>query len=152
MVRANITLLVRYMKISQSSTLLSGLLFSSVGLACVILSFGYHIGTAGRMGPGYFPLVVGSITTLLGAILVFCSFQDADEAVGHIGFRSIACTLLAIISFGALIESGLVPATMAAILIASHARPIKNYAEVLLVSVGFAAFAAFVFEIGRAHV
>lgn len=143
--RATTTRLVISMEIRQSSTLLSGILFSAIGLVCVTLSFGYHIGTAGRMGPGYFPLIVGIITALLGAILVVSSFQQADEAVGRIGLRPIACTLLAIASFGALIESGLIPATMTAIIIASHARRVENYVEMLLVSAGFAAFSAFVF-------
>lgn len=136
------------LKINLSANLLSGLLFAMLGAASMVLAFRYQIGTAARMGPGYFPMLVGGILVVLGSCLVGVSFVRRDEPLGRIGLRPLACILLGIVVFGVLIESGLITATIAAIVIASFARPIKSLAEVLLVATGLALFAALVFVFG----
>lgn len=42
-----------------------------IGMATVIGSTNYQIGSLARMGPGYFPLVLGVILMILGLIIAF---------------------------------------------------------------------------------
>ena len=49
----------------------SGLMFAVVGAAFALGSTNYSIGTAARMGPGYFPLVLGILLALLGVGIAF---------------------------------------------------------------------------------
>ena len=48
---------------------LCGALFMATGLFFLVQSLGLEIGTAFRMGPGYFPLVLSGILVLLGLIV-----------------------------------------------------------------------------------
>ena len=47
----------------------AGILYIAFGLATVLIALNYSAGTAGRMGPGYFPRALGSLMMLLGAFL-----------------------------------------------------------------------------------
>jgi hypothetical protein len=58
---------------------LSGLLFMAFGLAALVLSGEYAIGVAARMGPGYFPRVLGILLLGLGAILALGGFRATTE-------------------------------------------------------------------------
>jgi hypothetical protein len=62
------------MRIRLSTDFLTGLLFLALGSFAIIYGSRYPIGTASRMGPGYYPLLVSSGLVLLGCILVIRSF------------------------------------------------------------------------------
>ena len=47
----------------------AGLIFIGFGLVAVIIGSNYSLGTAARMGPGYFPRILGILLILLGAAL-----------------------------------------------------------------------------------
>ena len=59
-----------------------GALFLFFGLVAVVVARDYPMGTAGRMGPAYFPTMLGSLLILIGAIAVIRSFLHDGEAVG----------------------------------------------------------------------
>ena len=48
----------------------AGLLFIAFGVAAIVIGSNYALGTAARMGPGYFPRILGILLVTLGAILV----------------------------------------------------------------------------------
>jgi hypothetical protein len=56
-------------KIKSQKDFFSGLLFMGFGIAFGWGALGYKLGVAGRMGPGYFPLILGSLMTLLGGVI-----------------------------------------------------------------------------------
>ena len=64
------------MKITHPKDFYAGLMFFGIGLFAMILAFQYPLGTAARMGPGYFPRVLGGILMALGAILSIRSFRE----------------------------------------------------------------------------
>ena len=47
----------------------SGALFIAIGIATIVLGSRYTLGTAARMGPGYFPRILGILLIALGGIL-----------------------------------------------------------------------------------
>ena len=76
-----------------------------LALACVVLWIGrnYPQGSSERMGPGYFPTVLGWLLVLFGAISVGRSFFRAGEPVGHIAWRPLGLVLMAVVLFGLLL-------------------------------------------------
>ncbi len=62
------------MQIKNGKDLWAGLMFMGIGLGFIIVSSNYPMGTAVRMGPSYFPTVLGGIQVVLGAIIFFRAF------------------------------------------------------------------------------
>ena len=93
--------------------LLSGLIFVGIGLTFGYATLGYNIGTALRMGPGYFPLVLSGIMVLLGVVITVQSFATGpDETpLGRVPWLGLVLIIGALIFFGATVRGlGLVPA------------------------------------------
>jgi len=91
--------------------LISGLVFIAIGLIFAVLGSDLTVGTATRMGPGYFPLLLCGLLVLLGLIIAVRSLgQPVGEALGGVPWRAILLILPAIVFFGfAVREVGMVP-------------------------------------------
>ncbi len=89
----------------------AGATFIAFGLAFAIAASGYSLGTALRMGPGYFPLALGGLFVLLGVLTVVKGFVAPDEGeVGRVPWRSLALLVAAIVFFGFAVRGlGLLP-------------------------------------------
>jgi hypothetical protein len=71
------------MRIKDQKDFYAGLIFIVFGGITMGLSTTYNMGTAARMGPGYFPFWLGGVLTALGAIVFFKSFgktADGEKA------------------------------------------------------------------------
>ena len=94
------------MKIKRQKDFFSGLMFMGVGTAFAWGATTYTIGEGARMGPGYFPLMLGVLLTALGAFIVFESLvvQTEDgEKVGAWAWRPLAFIIGANLLFGVLL-------------------------------------------------
>jgi hypothetical protein len=67
------------MRITNGKDFWSGLMFVGFGLAFVFISRSYPMGSALRMGPAYFPTVLGGLMAVLGAIVLIRSFFSKIE-------------------------------------------------------------------------
>jgi hypothetical protein len=76
----------------------SGLMFIAFAAVAVLAARGYNLGTAGKMGPGYFPLLLGGVLAVLGAILVARSFAIDGEPIGRLHLPPLAIVALAVVS------------------------------------------------------
>ncbi|MEQ4539088.1 MAG: tripartite tricarboxylate transporter TctB family protein [Billgrantia sp.] len=56
--------------IDPTLDLYSGALFTAIGLGAMITARNYPMGSIDRMGPGFFPMVLGAIMAVLGIVLV----------------------------------------------------------------------------------
>lgn len=103
--------------------LLAGAVFTGLGLAFAITSTTYEIGTPLRMGPGFFPLVLGGLLVVLGVSIAVTGFTAANgEEIGSVPWRSLALLLAAIFFFGFTVRDlGLVPALFVTVLLAGLA-------------------------------
>ena len=91
----------------------TGIIFLFFGLAAVIIGLDYPMGTAGRMGPAYFPTVLGGLLALIGAIAVVRSFLRTGEPVSKFHIKELVLILSAVLLFGFLMRgAGLVPAAL----------------------------------------
>lgn len=103
--------------------LLAGGIFVAFGLAYAGRSATYDIGTPLRMGPGYFPLVLGGLLVLLGVLVVVKGFvAAAGEGIGPIPWRSAVLLLAAVCFFGYTVRGlGLVPSLLVTTLLSALA-------------------------------
>jgi hypothetical protein len=62
------------MKITNGKDFWAGLMFVAFGLAFMIVAQNYSMGTAVRMGPAYFPTVLGGLLAVLGGFILFNGF------------------------------------------------------------------------------
>jgi hypothetical protein len=62
------------MKVTNGKDFWAGVMFIAFGLGFMVVSLNYAMGNAVRMGPAYFPMVLGGLLTVLGAFIFFRGF------------------------------------------------------------------------------
>lgn len=94
------------MKIQSQKDFFSGLLFMSVGVAFAWGAQNYAMGTGARMGPGYFPLILGTLMSVLGSVIavkaLIVKTADGDK-VGRFAWKPLFFIIAANLVFGACI-------------------------------------------------
>lgn len=129
--------------------LICGLVFIVIGLLFAVGSKELDIGTATRMGPGYFPLVLCGIIILIGAIISVRSFGKPDVDFGIIPWRALLLILPATVFFGYTLRNiGLMPAVFIVALASSFSSSKMTVPLAFALSVGLAIFCALVFKWG----
>ena len=137
------------MKISHPKDFYAGVMFFSFGLASLVLAFQYPLGTAARMGPGYFPRLLGGLLMLLGATLTLRSFKMVGEPVAGFAWKAIALVLGGVCLFGAIVNTvGLVVATTALIFVSGYASKEFNIKESIYSSIVLSTIAVLMFIVG----
>ncbi|WP_417583807.1 tripartite tricarboxylate transporter TctB family protein [Nitrincola sp.] len=92
---------------------LSGLVTIAFGLLVVIESTSYNIGNLLRMGPGYFPLMLGVAITFIGIIILIKS-AFVQTTMDKIQWRPLIFIMIGLVCFGLAINSlGIIVATTA---------------------------------------
>ena len=94
------------MHIKSHTDFYSGVMFTAVGGAFAIGATTYNIGDGARMGPGYFPLMLGIILAILGVIIIAEGLivETADgEPVGKWAWKPLFFVILANLAFGVLL-------------------------------------------------
>ncbi|MCD6666274.1 tripartite tricarboxylate transporter TctB family protein [Hydrogenophaga bisanensis] len=134
------------MALASQKDFFSGLMFTAVGGAFAWGAREYEIGEAARMGPGYFPFVLGILLAILGMVIMFKSFTSGPpggDRIGAFAWRPMVFILGANLAFGALLAGvpalglpafGLVVAIYALVVIASFARPGASLKESLILA------------------
>jgi hypothetical protein len=137
------------MKIKNAKDFWAGLMFLAVGLGFVLVARNYSMGTAVRMGPAYFPTVLGGILAVLGATIFLRSFVIHAEKVGAFHLKPLVIVLVAIILFALTLKPlGLVIATLIVVGIGAFASHEFSWKATIVLSVILAAFAVVVFYYG----
>lgn len=126
----------------------SGILFLLFGLFFGIQSLGLELGTAFRMGPGYFPLVLSGVLIVFGLLVLFNAFKtDAPGDIGSFAWRGAAFILPAPIFFGLTVRGlGFVPAIFLTTVIAGMASPKMKLRWALLLALAVTVFSTLVFS------
>lgn len=124
----------------------SGILFIAFGAGAVLISSEYPMGTAGRMGPGYFPTVLGWLLIAIGAITLGRSFFSVGESIGRLVLKEIVLVTTAIVLFGVTVRgAGLMPSVFMLVMLTSLASVKFRLVPMLLMAVGSAVFCWVVF-------
>jgi hypothetical protein len=94
------------MKVKSQKDFYSGLMFMAVGIAFAWGATTYSIGEGARMGPGYFPLMLGLLLAALGAFILFESLvveTEDGEPIGKFAWRPLGFIIGANLLFGVLL-------------------------------------------------
>src|SRR5258705_10608854 len=101
------------MRIRAPKDFWSGVMFCGFAATALSAARGYSLGSAGRMGPGYFPLLLASLLGALGAVLIGRSILIGGEPVAPFHVLPLAATATAISLFGVLNEPLGLPPSLA---------------------------------------
>ena len=128
----------------------AGLLYGGIGAAAVIIARDYNWGRGGRMGPGYFPTILGALLLLIGIASLVRSFVARGEPIGPIAWKGAAFVTGSTVLFGLLLRpAGLVPALMVLILGSAAASSRFRFEwRALALMLALIAFCALVFVKG----
>ncbi|OWJ69168.1 tripartite tricarboxylate transporter TctB family protein [Inquilinus limosus] len=114
----------RSLTLCLSKNLWSGALFVAAGLIGLVLSQGYALGTASKMGPGYFPTLLSGVLTALGAAIAAkgVGARGRDREAVTIDLAGLCWIAGSIVVFATLFQPlGLIVASFLATLVASRA-------------------------------
>jgi len=124
----------------------TGVIFLVIGGAAVVLARDYPFGTTFKMGPGYFPAVLGTMLAFVGLITVLRGLLRSGEAVGHFAYREIVLVLAATLLFGLLLRgAGLIVAVMVLVMVGAYASRFFRWGTAVALGAGMAAFCVVVF-------
>jgi hypothetical protein len=127
----------------------SGVLFIILGLGFAGIATTYSLGTANRMGPGYFPFYLGLIMAGLGVAILVISFRKKGEAVGRFYWKPIFWVIGSICVFGVLLKAvGMLVAGFLLVVGASMGGDEFKWKEVSINATILVIFCALVFVIG----
>jgi hypothetical protein len=117
-----------------------------VGAAFAYGATSYNIGTGARMGPGYFPLLLGSILAIIGGIILFKSLvveTPTGDRVGSWAWKPLSFIIAGNLLFGVLLGGlpsikfpamGLIVAIYGTTLVVSMAGDKFKLKEVLILA------------------
>ncbi len=127
----------------------AGVIFLLFGLCAVLVGRDYPMGTALRMGAGYFPFVLGALLLVLGVVICIQSLVVPGEALETIGWRPLLLVLLAVGAFAASVDSiGLVAATILMTVVSAAASPESRWGEVVVLTLALLGLSVGVFAYG----
>ena len=127
----------------------AGVLFIVLGGGACLIALDYAMGSAGRMGPGYFPRSLGLLLAFLGLILLLRSFKLEGEKILFPTMTPLAIVLVSVFVFGIAVNFlGLVISTILLVLIASTASHEYRWKESVIAAIALAIFVVIAFRYG----
>jgi putative tricarboxylic transport membrane protein len=152
-------------KIKSEQDLWAGLMFIGFGLFFIVFALGtpefidnivgtkviagYQMGSSVRMGPAYFPVVLGALLAVLGVMVLFDAVLEEGPPVAKFHFRPLIFIALSSLAFAYLLKPlGLVLASIILIFICAYGGHEFKWKEVAIMSVVLAIFSVLVFVKG----
>jgi hypothetical protein len=125
----------------------SGLMLIAFGAGAVFIARNYAFGSSLRMGPGYFPTILGAALILFGLYFVAMGLRsEAEKLEVSWSLRALIILPLSLVLFGLLIDrAGFIPAMLALIVCSATASTQFRWVEVLLFSIFLTALCVVVF-------
>jgi len=137
-------------KIKSPKDFWAGVMFIVTGLFFLgwAVTF-YQMGTAVRMGPAYFPAVLGGLLAVLGGIVLLGSFAISGEAIPKFHFRPLVFITVGVVLYGYLMKPvGLVGATAALVYVSALGGHEFKWKEVTILFALLIVFSVLVFVKG----
>jgi hypothetical protein len=92
------------MKIKAPRDFWAGLMFIAFGVGFALVAQNYQMGTSVRMGPAYFPTLLGWLLAVLGLAILVQSLVSTGPPVAKFYFRPLVLIVLAVVLFGILLK------------------------------------------------
>jgi hypothetical protein len=127
----------------------AGIMLIAIGMGSILIARSYPFGTALRMGPGYFPVILGALLTVFGLFILACGLRGGERIAGSFSLRALILVPLSLILFGVLMEhGGFVPAMIVLIFGSATAAAEFKFMEALLFSLALTALSVVIFVWG----
>jgi hypothetical protein len=129
----------------------SGVMFTAIGFAFAIIVkyFEYPMGTGARMGPGYFPFVLGTVMGVLGIVIIVQALASEGGRIAKFAWRPLFWVLGAFIVFGLTAKLlGLVIAILLLVIISAYGGHEFKLKEAVISSIILAIGSVAVFVYG----
>jgi Tripartite tricarboxylate transporter TctB family len=125
----------------------SGVMLIVIGGGAVFIARNYQFGSSLRMGPGYFPSILGAALVMFGVYFVIQGLRSGGEKLSDTwSLRALIILPLSLVLFGLLIDrAGFVPALLALIIGSAAASTQSKPIEVLVFAVSLTAMCVVVF-------
>lgn len=128
--------------------LLTGIIYIGLGAGAILTAVlsDYRIGTAFKMGPAYFPIVLSSLLVFIGLLSVVRAFLKAGTPVGTFAWKGLALVVAPTIVFAFLVRTaGFVVVLPMLVIASSLASRQFRWGPVLALAGGLTVFCALVF-------
>lgn len=127
----------------------AGAVYIAFGALALFLAKDYPFGSALRMGPGYFPMVLGGLSIVFGIAVLLMGMKNNEKMKPGLSWRALIMLPLATAVFGLVIEHvGFVPAMLLLIPMSAAAGNQFKWGEVILLTIGLTVICIAVFIYG----
>ena len=124
----------------------AGLLYIFTGALGIIIALDYPFGSALRMGPGYFPRVLGGIMIAFGIAVLLMGVKNNEKIKGNWSIRALIILPLSAVVFGVLMEyAGFIPALAALIPVSAASGKDFRWLEITLLTIGLVVISYLIF-------
>ncbi|MDP3134086.1 MAG: tripartite tricarboxylate transporter TctB family protein [Burkholderiaceae bacterium] len=140
------------MKNKDMQDVIGGLSLAALGAFAAIFAQRYEFGDLNRMGPGFFPVILGTLLAVLGILIAVPAFFRSGPPV-QVRWKPFALVMASLVAFAMTLKVlGLIVATMLAVVIASLADNDTRWKGRILIAVGVALITYLVFGLGLSMV
>jgi putative tricarboxylic transport membrane protein len=124
----------------------AGAIYIAFGLTAVLLARDFDMGTALKMGPAYFPTVLGYLLALIGVIAVARSFILSGSPIGRFAWKGLLLVVAATLVFGLTVRgAGLAVALPALVIVSAYASIQFRWLSTLALAAALTFFCSLVF-------
>jgi hypothetical protein len=114
----------------------AGIMLIVFGAASIFIARDYSFGSTMRMGPGYFPSVLGGLLVLFGVYVMLTGLRAGETITVNCSIRALIVLSLSLVAFGVLMtHAGFIPAMAVLIFGSASAGREFKFVEVLLLTV-----------------
>ena len=130
----------------RDKDLWSSLIFVATGGAAVLLVRSYPMGSALKMGPAFFPTILGALLVLIGLVVGIRALVSPGEPIAGFAWKPVAYVTISTALFGVLVRGGgLVVAIVVLTIVSALASRNFAWGPAATLAVGLAAFSVLVF-------
>ncbi len=113
----------------------AGMMLIGIGAAAMFISRDYRFGSASRMGPGFFPILLSGILMAFGVGIMAVGLRSGEKIQGRLSLRALILLPSSLLLFGILMElAGFIPALVALVFVAAASGREFKFTEVLLMT------------------
>ena len=124
----------------------TGLLYIFFGSSAILIARDYSMGTANKMGPAYFPTILGGLLVLIGVVSMIRSFIVVGIPIGAFGFKGLVLVTGSVVAFGFVVRGlGLAIALPLLIIVSAYGSTRFRWRPTLIMAAGLTIFCVLVF-------